>query len=106
MKPQTEFWRKFALMVGLWGIWWWTMDAKMSSAVNMGIIMGGPLLTFPFIWLARRMLDKDPTAPRAVRMTTLVHYSLGILFGMPIIRALVTHAEWEAGRYPCPTRSA
>ena len=40
---------------------------------------------------------------RAVWITTFVHYGLGILLGVPIIRALITYQDWSGWSLPIPT---
>jgi protein-S-isoprenylcysteine O-methyltransferase Ste14 len=70
--------------------------------MNLCIIAGGVLLVYPVIWLGRMILDRKPTVRRAVWITTFVHYALGILFGVPIIRAITTHQDWSGWTLPIP----
>jgi protein-S-isoprenylcysteine O-methyltransferase Ste14 len=48
------------------------------------------------------ILDRQPTMSRAVWMTTCVHFAMGILFFIPIIRALITHQDWSGSMLPIP----
>ena len=83
-------------------IWWLAINAPLSNVVNLSIIVGGVLLVFPLVWLGRMILDRQPTTNRAAWITTFVHYSLGILFGVPIIRAVITHPDWSDWKIPIP----
>jgi protein-S-isoprenylcysteine O-methyltransferase Ste14 len=102
MKNSVAFIFRVAPLLGLWLIWLWVIDQPFSNVVNLSIIVGGLLLVYPMVWFARKLLDRNPTASRAARITTLVHYSLGILFGLPIIRALGTYREWMGWKLPVP----
>ena len=70
--------------------------------MNLSIIVGGVLLVFPLVWLGRKILDRHPTTSRAAWITTFVHYALGFLFGIPIIRAVTTHQDWPGWVLPVP----
>jgi protein-S-isoprenylcysteine O-methyltransferase Ste14 len=48
------------------------------------------------------ILDRQPTTSRAAWITMFVHYALGILFGVPIIRAVITYQDWSDWRLPIP----
>ncbi len=100
MRERMEFPAKFALLVLIWISWWWALNAPLSSAMNLLIIVGGVLLVFPLVWLARQILDRQRTLSRATWMTTFVHAALGLLFGIPIIRAILTHEDWAGWVLP------
>ena len=102
MRHSIAFIFRVALLLCIWRIWLWAIDQPLSDLVNLSIIVGGVLLAFPLVWLGRKLLDRKPTASRAIRVTTFVHYSLGILFGLPIIRALTTYREWMGWKLPVP----
>jgi len=102
MKRTVEFFIRFALLVFIWFLWWWAFNTSLSNVMNLSIIGGGVLLVFPLVWLGRKMLDRQPTTSRAAWITTFVHYSLGILFGIPIIRAAITHQDWPGWKLPIP----
>jgi protein-S-isoprenylcysteine O-methyltransferase Ste14 len=93
---------RIALLAVIWTVWWWTLSVPFSDVLNISIIIGCVLLVFPFVWLGRKMLDKNPTTSRVAWITTLVHSGLGILFGMPIIRAVITHEDWSGWVLPIP----
>ena len=90
------------LLLAIWLIWWWAMNVRLSVVFNLTIIIGGVLLTYPAVWLGRKILDKNPSAKRAEWVTTFVHYTLGFTFGLPIIRAMVSHQEWTGWKLPIP----
>jgi len=102
MKPVIEFLFRIALLVFTFFIWWWALNAPLSNVMNLSIIVGGVLLVFPLVWLGRMILDRQPTTSRAAWITTFVHYALGILFGVPIIRAVITHQDWSDWKLPIP----
>jgi len=77
-------------------------DARLSSAANLTVIWAGVLATFPLVRLARRFLDRRPTVARAVWTTTCVHVGLGMTFGVPLVRAIVTHRDWRGWILPVP----
>jgi len=87
----------------VWIIWWWIAGTRMSGGMNAAVIVGGVLLVLPIVWLARRLLDKNPTGGRVASMTMLVHYAVGFLFGAAIIRAVVTHEDWPGWELPVPS---
>ncbi|MGD0755816.1 MAG: methyltransferase [Bacteroidales bacterium] len=102
MKHAIEFLFRVALLVLIFFIWIWVLDQHFLKIMNLCIIAGGVLLVYPVIWLGRMILDRKPTVRRAVWITTFVHYALGILFGVPIIRAITTHQDWSGWTLPIP----
>jgi protein-S-isoprenylcysteine O-methyltransferase Ste14 len=103
MRHTIEFLIRVALLVLIWLIWWWAIVTPLSNAVNLVILVGGVLLTFPLVWLGRLLLDRRPTPDRAAWITTFVHFGLGFTFGVPIVRALTTHQDWFGWVLPVPT---
>jgi protein-S-isoprenylcysteine O-methyltransferase Ste14 len=103
MKHLWEFVRRVALFVSLVLFFFWVSEAHLPTVLNLSTIWGGVLLTFPLVWLGREILDKQPTVPRAVWITTFVHCGLGFTLGVPLIRALVTHHDWSGWVLPIPT---
>jgi protein-S-isoprenylcysteine O-methyltransferase Ste14 len=102
MRNSLAFLFRAALLLGIWLIWLWAIGQPLSDLANLSIVVGGLLPVFPLVWFARKLLDRKPTVSRAVRITTFVHYSLGIFFGLPIVRALTTYREWMGWRFPVP----
>jgi protein-S-isoprenylcysteine O-methyltransferase Ste14 len=100
MKHVIEFVFRVALLVFIWIIWWWALNAPLSNAMNLSIIVGGVLLTFPLVWLGRKILDREPTTSHAAWITTFVHFALGFTFGVPIIRAVTTYQDWSGWVLP------
>jgi protein-S-isoprenylcysteine O-methyltransferase Ste14 len=60
-------------------------------------------LTFPLVWLGRKILDRDQTTGHVVWTTTFVHFGLGFTFGIPIVRAVTTHQDWSGWVLPVPS---
>ena len=104
MQHAAELFARVALLAGMCLLFWQASVARLSSVVNLCVIFLGVLLTFPLIWLARRALDRHQSAGRAVWMTMLVHCGLGFTFGVPIVRAIVTHDDWSGWVLPVPPR--
>jgi protein-S-isoprenylcysteine O-methyltransferase Ste14 len=102
MKRAVELFFRIALLVFILLIWQWVLNQPLSNIMNLSIIVGGVLLVFPLVWLGRMILDRQPTTSRAAWITTFVHYALGILFGVPIIRAVTTHQDWSGWTLPIP----
>jgi len=103
MRQVAEFLVRVVLLAFVWSIWWWALNISLSNIVNLSIIVGGVLLVFPVIWLGRKILDKKPTISRSYRVTTFVHYAVGFLFGVTVIRAIITHQDWSGWVLPIPT---
>lgn len=103
MRPVIEFLARAALLAFIWLIWWWVLNAPLSHVMNLSIIVGGVLLTFPLVWLGRKMLDKQPTMSRAVWITTFVHSGLGFTLGVPLLLALTTYQDWSGWVLPVPS---
>jgi protein-S-isoprenylcysteine O-methyltransferase Ste14 len=102
MRKNFGFPGKLVLLIVIWVIWGTAAVIPLPGVVNLSIIAGGVLLTFPLVWLGRKMLDQNPAVERAVRLTTFVHAALGVTFGVPIVRALVTYRDWSGWVLPVP----
>lgn len=83
-------------------IYLWAFDQSPSNKLNLAIIVGGVLLVFPIVWLARLFLDRQPTANRVAWVTIFVHYAVLILFGVALIRAVITQGGWPGWTLPIP----
>jgi protein-S-isoprenylcysteine O-methyltransferase Ste14 len=103
MKHVIEFLVRAALLVFIWFIWWWVLNAPLSNVMNLLIITGGVLLTFPLVWLGRKILDRNQATRQVAWITTFVHFSLAFTFGVPIVRALSTHQNWPGWVLPIPS---
>ena len=94
------------LRIGLFFIllcfWSWMSRLPFSAVADTLIIAGGSLLIFPTVWLGRKFLDRQPTLPRTVCITTITHYILVFLFGTAIFRAIFTHSHWSGWTIPVP----
>jgi protein-S-isoprenylcysteine O-methyltransferase Ste14 len=102
MKHAVELLVNIALLAVALFIWLWMLDQPLSSPLDLLVIVGALLLVFPIVWLGRLILDRQPTTRRAIRVTTFVHYGVGIPFGAAIIRAILTHPAWAGWRLPIP----
>ncbi len=100
MKKNMAYIVKVALMVSIWIALWWASTAPLSYSINMYIIVGGVLLTFPLFWFGRKTLDR--AKDRVTWITTFVHWGLGFTIGVPIARAVTTHQDWSGWVIPVP----
>lgn len=103
MKHILETFVRISLFVLTIFVWSWVLQLRLSSVMDVSIIVGGILLVFPIAWVGRKMLDKDPTAIRTGRITTGVHYTIVIMAGVAITRALGILQEGPDGLLPVPT---
>jgi protein-S-isoprenylcysteine O-methyltransferase Ste14 len=103
MKHSLETLVRIVLFVLILFFWSWMLNERLSSSLNISIIVGGVLLIVPIAWLGRKMLDKKPTTNHAAWITTIVHYAIVIVGGAAIIRATVTHQDWTGWLLPIPT---
>jgi protein-S-isoprenylcysteine O-methyltransferase Ste14 len=103
MKNFIESFLRIALLLLIWIVWWWVFKASISNVINLSVIVGGVLLTFPLVWLGRKILDRGQTIGHAVRTTTFVHLGMGFTFGVPIVRAVSTHHDWTGWVLPIPS---
>lgn len=103
MRQIIDFPVRVALLALVWLVLWWAAVTPLSTVLNLSIIVGGVLLTFPLVWLGRKVLDRHQTTGGAVWTTTFVHVALGLTFGVPIVRAVTTHGEWPGWVLPVPS---
>jgi protein-S-isoprenylcysteine O-methyltransferase Ste14 len=103
MRQVIEFPVRVALLAFVWLILWWAVVTPLSGVMNLSVIVGGVLLTFPLVWLGRRILDRHQTTGGAVWTTTFVHVALGFTFGVPLVRAITTHRDWSGWVLPVPS---
>ena len=102
MKHTGEFFIRIALMVFSWFLWWWAFNTPLSIAMNLSIIVGGVLLVFPLVWLGRKIIDRHTSTSEVAWITTFVHFAVGNLFAVTIIRAATTHQDWPGWVLPVP----
>ena len=102
MKQVIESFFRIVLFAIILIIWWLMLNSQLSNVMNLSIIVGGVLLTFPLVWLGRKILDRRQTIGHAVWTTTFVHFGLGFTFGIPIVLALTTHRYWSDLLLPVP----
>jgi protein-S-isoprenylcysteine O-methyltransferase Ste14 len=104
MKHAGELILKITLLAFIWVVWWWVLHAPLSNVMNLSIIVGGVLMTFPLVWLGRKVLDRNQTISHAVWTTTFVHFALGFTWGIPIVRAVTTYQDWSGWVLPVPSK--
>jgi len=102
MKHILEAFVRITLFVLILFLWSWVLQQRLSNIMDISIIVGGVLLIFPIAWLGRKMLDKKPTTGRVAWITMFVHYTVVILAGVAVIRAIKTHQDWSGGLLPVP----
>jgi protein-S-isoprenylcysteine O-methyltransferase Ste14 len=102
MKHAVELFFRIALLAFIFFIWGWVLNAPLSNVMNLSIIVGGVLLTFPLVWFGRKILDRHQTTSSVAWITTFVHYALGLTFGVPIVRAVITYQDWSGWVLPVP----
>lgn len=99
--------RELLVSITLWGLilflWIWVLDQTLSHVLNLFVIVGVVVLVYPIVWVGRKALDQHPTISRAVWITTFIHYAVGGLFGVAIIRAVTTYQDWSGWMLPIPT---
>ena len=93
---------RIALFIVMLAFWSWLMGLPFSAPLDLGLVAGLVLVFFPLVWLGRRILDRQPTLERAVRVTTVVHYVVVFLLGTAIFRAVATHSHWPGWTLPIP----
>ena len=103
MKHVIKLFFRIVLLAFILTIWWLVLNAPLSNIMNLSIIVGGVLLTFPLVWLGWKILDRHQTIGGAVWTTTFVHFGLGFTFGVPIVRAVTTHQDWSCWVLPVPS---
>ena len=103
MKQVIESFFRIGLFAIILTVWCLVLNAQLSNVMNLSIIVGGILLTFPLIWFGRKILDRHQTIIHAVWTTTFVHFGLGFTFGVPIVLALATHNKWTGWVLPIPS---
>jgi protein-S-isoprenylcysteine O-methyltransferase Ste14 len=103
MKKAAEILGRAVLFALLFLPWFWALNTPLSNPINILVIVGGVLLVFPLVWLGRKFLDRQLLAKDAAWVTTWVHFSVMVLFGMAIIRAVSTQGSWSGWVIPVPT---
>lgn len=103
MKHVVEIFCRIILLAIILILWWYVLNAPLSKVMNLSVIAGGVLLTFPLVWLGRKILDQHHSLTQTIWITTLVHFSLGITFGIPVVRAISTHHDWPGLLLPVPS---
>jgi len=103
MRPVTEVLVRITLLAFILSLLWWASSAPLSNVMNLVILVGGVSLTFPLVWLGRKILDRHATMSGVARITTFVHAALGLTLGVPIARAVTTHRDWLGWVIPVPS---
>jgi protein-S-isoprenylcysteine O-methyltransferase Ste14 len=101
MKHVIEFLVRVTLLALICFAFWWASVASLSIAMNLSVMVGGPLVVFPVALLGRKILNRNQTAVSWITM--FVHFAVGLLVGVPIVRAFVTHQDWSDWLLPVST---
>ena len=101
MRHMIEFLVRVTLLGFICFVFWWASVASLSIVMNLSVMAGGPLVVFPVTWLGRRILDRNQTAVSWITM--FVHFAVGLLVGVPIVRSFVTHQDWSDWLLPVPS---
>jgi protein-S-isoprenylcysteine O-methyltransferase Ste14 len=88
MKRSSEFLVRVALLALVVYVLWWTPELPLSQHMNLVFLVVLVLLTYPLVWIGRKILDKDPTRSHAAWITTFVHFGLGFTLAVPVVRAI------------------
>jgi len=103
MKQIIDLFFRIALLAFVLLIFLVMLNASLSNVMNLSIIVGGVLLTFPLVWLGRKILDRRQTIGHAVWTTTFVHFGLGFTLGVPFVRVVSTYQDWSGWLLPIPS---
>ncbi len=103
MKHVIDLFIRIFLLAILIIIWWLVSDASLSNFMNLSVITGGVLLTYPLVWLGRKILDRHQTKGYAVWTTTFVHFGLGFTMVIPVVRLFATYRDWPDWTLPVPS---
>jgi protein-S-isoprenylcysteine O-methyltransferase Ste14 len=103
MKTAVELFVRVGLLAFICFVFWLAADARLSGVMNLCVIVVGVVLTFPLVWLGRKVLDRHQTIEHAVRTTTIVHVGLGVTLGVSTVRAITTHRDWSGWVLPVPS---
>ncbi len=103
MKHIIEAIFRIILLAIILTIWWLILNTPFSKVMNLSVITGGLMLTYPLVWLGRKILDRHQSAGHAMWTTTFVHFGLAFTFGVPVVRALATQQAWPGWVLPVPS---
>jgi protein-S-isoprenylcysteine O-methyltransferase Ste14 len=101
MRHVIEFLVRVILLAFICLAFWWASVVSLSIVMSLSVMAGGPLVVFPVAWLGRTILDRNQTAVSWITM--FVHFAVGLLVGVPIVRAFVTHQDWSDWLLPVPS---
>jgi protein-S-isoprenylcysteine O-methyltransferase Ste14 len=101
MRQVSELLVRVALLAFICLIFWWASIASLSTVMNLSIFVGGTLLVFPVTWIGRKTLDRNQSAVGWITM--FVQFGVGVLAGVPVVRAFVTHQDWSDWILPVPS---
>jgi len=101
MRHAMELLVRLTLLALICFVLWWASVASFSILTNLSVMLGGPLVVFPVAWLGRTILDRNQTSVSWITM--FVHFAVGLLVGVPIVRAFVTHQNWTDWVLPVPS---
>ena len=88
----------FILTLLLWVI---MANYRFNHKIDL-IVAAGAILGIPISWIGRKITDACPTIPHTVLVTTITHYTLMILFGSSLIKAIRVSQYWPIWIIPLP----
>jgi len=91
-----------AVFVATLLLWSWLLRQHFSPWVTALAIVGPVVLVFPTVLAGRRILDAAPTPERAVKVTTVVHGAVMLLFGVATVTAVHSAGGWRGINLPVP----
>jgi protein-S-isoprenylcysteine O-methyltransferase Ste14 len=84
------------------GVWRQVASAELAWLAAYAAVIGSIVLVFPVTWLGRRMIDRRATTRRVAWVTSVVHMTLMILFGVSVIAAITLFHESPGITIPVP----
>ncbi|MFX0084381.1 MAG: methyltransferase family protein [Candidatus Hodarchaeota archaeon] len=84
-------------------IWKWFIDQHFELMIELAIIIGGVIAVVPISILGRFFLNKYPLVEYTFWTNLTIHFSIMIVLGVSIIRAILTYENWRGVIIPFPS---
>jgi len=102
MKNVLENLLRVGLFLLVFLCWMWVLVQPFPLPFDLAVIIGAVALLFPIVWVARLLLDRDPSPRSAEWLTTFLHALIMALLGSAFIRAGMTYEAWRVWLIPLP----